>query len=276
MVTENNTALWRQFLPKCEADTHKYHRGYVLVNGGGITSTGAARLAASAALRIGAGLVSVITDKEALPVYAASLAAVMTKCAASEKEYNTLIHDEKLSALLLGPGNGVSDQTHDRVLAALKTQKPILLDADALTCFEHDTETLFSMLHQQAVLTPHEGEFARLFGKVAKDDASRMEAAKKAAKCSGAIVVLKGKNTVIATAQGKLVMNKHAPAYLATAGSGDVLAGMIAGLMAGGMPAFDAACAAVWMHGEAGYLFGKGLIAEDLLTLIPRILQSLE
>ncbi len=274
-IQTNSPSLWLRNFPKLKPDVHKYKRGYVAVNGGDVASTGATRLAAMASLRIGAGLVSVLTNKEALPIYASTLTAVMTKLVESCADYSAFVKDDKVTTLLLGPANGVSEETKKRILAALETKKPTVLDADALSSFEGNVQKLSHALHGYAVLTPHEGEFAKLFGNAPYEE-ERVSAALYAAEQTGAVIVLKGRHTVIASPDGKqCVINKNAPPYLATAGSGDVLAGMIAGLLAQSMPAFEASCAAVWMHGEAANQFGRGLIAEDLPHLLPSVMQSL-
>lgn len=265
-VQDNSPDLWRDALPRLKPDGSKYDRGHAIVLGGPVQSTGAARLAARAALRIGAGLVSVACDETALPVYAAAFQAVMTKVAADETAFARLLGDMRITAVLLGPAAGVTDRTRSFVLAALA--KPCVLDADALTVFQDAPDTLFAGTSGTTLLTPHEGEFTRLFGKVT----DRVADARKAAETSGAVVLLKGRDTVIAAPDGRTVINRDAPPQLATAGSGDVLAGMATGLMAQGMPTFDAACAAAWMHAEAARRFGVGLISEDLETQLPGVL----
>jgi hydroxyethylthiazole kinase-like uncharacterized protein yjeF len=267
----NTPALWQTHFPYIHADAHKYTRGHALTLGGGIASTGAARLAATAALRIGAGLSSVACDLSSLPVYAASLLAVMTKPFASAAELDALIEDKRLTALLIGPGCGVTDHTRACVLSLLAQGKPCVLDADALTVFQSDPPALFNAITGPTLLTPHEGEFARLF----PTEGSKPERAMRATQQSGAAIILKGSDTVIASPDGRIAINANAPPWLATAGSGDVLAGMATGLLAQGMPVFEAACAAVWLHGEAANHFGIGLISEDLLEMLPDILREL-
>lgn len=264
---ENAPALWRAALPTPSLGGHKYDRGHALVIGGAETS-GAARLAARGALRIGAGLVTAVAPAEALPVYAASLIAVMT---APLGDLDRLLADPRRNALLIGPGCGVGAMTARRTLAALGAAKACVLDADALTSFTDEPDRLFRAIKAPAVLTPHEGEFARLFG-VLGDKLSR---ARQAARRSGAVIVLKGGDTVIAAPDGRAAINANAPATLATAGAGDVLAGFVLGLLAQRMAAFEAACAATWMHGEIARRFGPGLIAEDLSEGLPAILREL-
>lgn len=270
---ENSPSLWLQKFPWPAADKHKYKRGHAVIAGGPKNMTGAAKLAAISALRTSAGLVTIACPKPALDVYAKALKAVMTKPVSGVQEFKDFIKKDKTHSILIGPGFGVGKKTKDFVLAALKTKKPCVLDADALTSFKGDTKPLFNTIKGQVIMTPHAGEFKKLFGNIGEN---KLEAALRAAKKSGAVIILKGEDTVIASPQGYAVINSNAPATLATAGSGDVLAGINAGLLASGMDAFDAACAAVWIHGEAANLFGLGLTAEDLVSLIPKVLEKLK
>ncbi len=266
-MQENTQENWRALLPRPQADGHKYNRGHAVVLGGPVANAGAAKMAARAALRIGAGVVSVATRPSALLAYAMSLQAVMTKVVADEEAFAALVGEVHVRAVLLGPGAGLTGWTKQSVRAGLATGKACVLDADALSVFADEPDSLFAALHAEAILTPHGGEFLRLF--------PAGTSAEMAARQSGAVVVLKGNETQIAAPDGRVAVNRHATPYLATAGSGDVLAGMITGLRAQGMPAFEAACAAVWMHGEAGRRFGPGLIAEDIEALLPAILRDL-
>ncbi|MCA1936920.1 MAG: NAD(P)H-hydrate dehydratase [Asticcacaulis sp.] len=269
---DNRPEHWFTHFPSPDVAGNKYDRGHAVVLGGPLHSTGAARLAARAALRAGAGLVSVACDPSALIVYATAFEAVMTKPVRDVAEFGGLIGDPRVTAVLLGPAAGLNERTRDCVLAALRSQKPCVLDADALTVFKDDPKTLFAAISGPCVLTPHEGEFARVFGRADE----RARAAADAAAASGAVVLLKGADTVIAHPDGRLVVNRHAPPWLATAGSGDVLGGLICGLMAQKMRAFEAACAGVWLHSEAARRFGPGLIAEDLSEQIPAILRDIK
>lgn len=270
----NSPALWRDSFPFPSGTLHKYTRGHVLTVGGAIHSTGAARLAAMAALRIGAGLSSIACDKEALPVYAASCLAVMTKPFSTHTEFKALIHNERIHTLLIGGGCGVNDTTKQHVLEIVKGNKPCVIDADGLSCFEHDVDMFCEAIRSSdatVILTPHDGEFARLFN----DSGDRVSDTVEAAKLSGAVVIRKGAETVIASPEGDVIVNDDAPATLATAGSGDVLAGMVAGLVANHMEPLNAASAAVWIHGECANVYGQGLISEDLPELIPIVLDTL-
>ena len=267
-VHENAPVLWQALLPSPTLADHKYSRGHALVVGGDGAHSGAARLAARAALRAGAGLVTVHASEAALPVYASQLTAVMV---APTTDLETALADERRNALLIGPGCGVSPTTRAQSLQALEAGKRCVLDADALTAFRDEPATLFAALTPDSVLTPHEGEYRRLFAHDG-DKLSRAQAA--AAEC-GAVVVLKGADSVIASPDGRAAINANAPPALATAGSGDVLAGFILGLLAQGMPAFEAAAAGVWLHGAAAAAFGPGLIAEDLTETLPSVLAAL-
>ncbi|MGN6208294.1 NAD(P)H-hydrate dehydratase [Asticcacaulis sp.] len=269
---DNSPDLWLSALPALKAEGSKYDRGHCVVLGGPVASTGAARLAARAALRIGTGLVSVACDPSSLIVYATALEAVMTKPVKDEAGFAALIGDPRVTSVVMGPAAGVNDRTKAFVLAALKAQKACVLDADALTVFKDDPSSLFDTIRSPVLLTPHEGEFARLFGKVTDRESDAL----RAAKTSGAVVLLKGRDTVIAAPNGRIVINRDAPPTLATAGSGDVLAGFAGGLVAQGMAVFDAACAAAWIHAEAARLFGPGLISEDLSETVPQVLRQLE
>lgn len=270
---ENVPALWGAAFPWPHVDGHKFQRGHAVIQGGDAAHTGAARLAARAAMRL-AGVVTLACDADALPRYAAALEAVMTRVVEDEKALIELLQDERVTAYLIGPAAGLHDDTRERVLTALAMRKPVVLDADALSVFARDGQELFAAIGQTpAILTPHEGEFARLFGDVPASD--KLTRAQAAAKLSGAVVVLKGADTVVAAPDGRAVVNTETTPFLATAGSGDVLAGVAAGLLAAKMPAFEAACAAVWLHGVAGQSFGAGLIAEDLPDMLPLALQRL-
>jgi hydroxyethylthiazole kinase-like uncharacterized protein yjeF len=271
--------LWRAHFPIPRPDGHKYHRGHALVGSGPMHATGAARLAARAALRAGAGLVTVFADKAAIPVLAANLTAVMVREAKGATGLAKLLSDQRFNAVLLGPGQGVGSVTRALVIAAAKAKRSLVLDADALTSFEGKAAELAKVLAAvpAAVVTPHEGEFKRLFNRESQvlGTESKVEKVRLSAKRLGAVVVLKGPDTVIASPDGRAAVAHNAPAWLATAGAGDVLAGFILGLLAQGMRAFEAAAAAVWLHGECAREFGPGLIAEDLAENLPRIYRRL-
>jgi NAD(P)H-hydrate epimerase len=271
---ENGPALWADALPALQPDGNKYTRGHALICGGWPT-TGAARMAARAAARAGAGLVTVAAPAAALPVYAAALTSVMVSALAGLADLDRLLADARYSGLLLGPGAGVGDGTRAQVLSMLKTGRPTVLDADALSSFREDPDTLFRAIAGPCVLTPHEGEFARLFDAGSTIQGDKLKRARAAARRSGAVLVLKGSDTVITEPDGRAIVNANAPPTLATGGAGDVLAGIVLGLLTQGMAPFLAAAAAVWLHGAAAAAFGPGLIAEDLPDLLPAVLKNL-
>lgn len=263
---KNEPALWGAHFPWPQQGGHKYSRGHVLAASGGAAATGAARLAAEGAQRIGAGLVTVASPAEALAINAAHLTAIMVTEANGADGLRAALGDTRRNAVVLGPGLGVGAETRDKVLATLEAGRPVVLDADAVTSFADRTGALFEAIAadpaRPVVLTPHEGEFGRVFPDIAA--ASKLERARAAAARSGGIIVLKGPDTVVATPDGRAAINAAAPPWLATAGAGDVLAGMIAGLLAQGMEAFAATAAAVWLHGRAAEEFGAGLTADEL------------
>ncbi len=271
---ENTPALWSYPWPKTSA--HKYARGHCVVVSGPAHATGAARLAARGALRAGAGLVSVASPPDAVPVNAAALTAIMVKPFSGSRGLGDLLKDERLNAVVIGPGCGVGLATEELVAAVLRTKAAAVLDADALTSFRNEPKVLFALLRAPAVLTPHDGEFERIFPGLLASAASKVDAVRAAAAQAKCTVLLKGADTVIAAPGGRAAINSNAPPALATAGSGDVLAGFIGGLMAQGVESFAAASMAVWLHGEAAAGFGPGLIAEDLPEQLPAVLRALK
>jgi ADP-dependent NAD(P)H-hydrate dehydratase / NAD(P)H-hydrate epimerase len=279
----NSPRLWQAQLPRPNCTSHKYARGAALVLSGPAHQTGAARMAARAALRAGAGIVSLASPLDAVAVNAAHLTAVMVAPFSGLAGFGALLSDERRRAIALGPGAGVGDETRKLVTAALTTpasKRTIVLDADALTSFAGEAKQLQALIARggnAAVMTPHEGEFARLFAGARGVDAGddKLRRARAAAGLTGAVTVLKGADTVVAAPDGRAAIGWDLPPTLATAGSGDVLTGLIAGLAAQGVPAFEAASAAVWLHGACGRSLGLGLIAEDLPEALPKVLKEL-
>ena len=271
--TENAPELWRANLPWPGASDHKHTRGHLMCVTGGAASTGAARLAARAGLRVGAGLVTLLSPPSAMMVNAAHVTAIMLCAFADSGELKT--HARGASAVIIGPAASVTPATRNHVLALLAVDAPLVLDADALTVFKDDPETLYAALRPEDVLTPHMGEFERVFPGLLERTENREEAVRRAAKLAGCVILLKGADTLIAGPNGQCVVNRNASPYLATAGSGDVLAGLIGGWIAQGLCSFDAACASAWIHGESGLRLGPGLISEDLPEIVPAILYDL-
>lgn len=270
---ENGPDLWLSQFPWPGADSHKHARGRLIVISGNAWSSGAARLAARAGLRIGSGLVTLYAGQDALVANAAHLEAVMLKPFDSDAELERAAHTA--DAAVIGPAAGVTEMTRMNVLALARTGAALVIDADAITVFRDDPDALFSVLDRDDVLTPHAGEFERLFPGLLKAAPERIAAARRAARKAGAVVLLKGADTVIAAPDGRVAINTNGSPWLATAGSGDVLAGYIGGLISQGMESFEAACAGVWIHAEAAELHGPGLISEDLPDLTPAVLRRL-
>ena len=270
-TVENRPHSWLDAYPWPQITGHKYSRGHAVVIGGPVATSGAARMAARAALRVGAGLVTVACPQDALAVYAAQQTAVMNKAVDTAEQLAGMLDDPRNNAALIGPGCGLDDRCWAMTLELLAAERACVLDADSLTAFKSEPDQLFRAINSPCVLTPHEGEFGRIFD----PSGGRLERTRRAAAQAGAVVLLKGGDTVIAAPDGRAAINTNAPAELATAGAGDVLAGLVLGLLAQGMPAFEAACAAAWIHGEAASLVGPGLIAEDLTESLPRVLYGL-
>ena len=267
---ENDPRLWLAELPRPNEADNKYTRGHALISGG-YPITGASRMAAHAAARAGAGLTTIAVPEIALPIYATALTSIMVRSIAEQEDFLRLLDDRRFTAFLIGPGAGISDETRARVQAMMDTGRPTVLDADALTAFQNDPNLICRAASGARILTPHDGEFKRLFDS-AGDKLTRTRAA---ARHSGAIIILKGSDTVITSPDGLAIINSNAPPTLATAGAGDVLSGIILGLLAQGMDPFLASAAAVWLHGAAATEFGPGLIAEDLPDLLPGVFHRL-
>ncbi|NBC20185.1 MAG: NAD(P)H-hydrate dehydratase [Alphaproteobacteria bacterium] len=269
---ENTPGIWQDALPAPQSDTHKHSRGRLICVTGGPSNTGAARLAAMAGLRAGAGLVTLLSPPSALNINASHVTAIMVRAFSESRALAEAARGADCA--VIGPAAGVREETRADTLALLSTQCSSVLDADALTVFAAEPGTLFDALRPEDILTPHPGEFARLFADLIEVSDNRIEAVRRACARAGAVILLKGPDTVIGEPGGRAVINTHASPWLATAGSGDVLAGIIAGLRAQGMPAFEAAAAGAWLHGEAGRRLGHGLISEDLPDVLPAILRE--
>lgn len=270
---ENTPSLWAERFPWPAIDAHKHSRGRLMVVSGEAWNTGAARLAARAGLRIGAGVVTMLSPPNALTVNAAHLEAVML--APFESEFDLRTRAEKADAVVIGPAAGVGEATMRHVFALARNGAALVIDADALSSFSAEPATLFSALDRDDVLTPHPGEFERIFPGLLAASQERITATREAARRAGAVVLLKGSDTVVAAPDGRTAVGLNGAPWLATAGSGDVLAGFIAGLIAQGMESFEAACAGAWIHAEAGAEHGPGLISEDLPGLAPAVLLRL-
>jgi hydroxyethylthiazole kinase-like uncharacterized protein yjeF len=280
-TSANRPELWRHLFPVPRIDGHKYARGHAVVVSGPMWRTGAARLAARSALRAGAGLVTIASPTDALAVNAASNLAVMVRPVDGAGELAQFLSDPRLNAIVLGPGGGVGVPMRGLVAAALSGTRAVVLDADALTSFTDDPGGLCALIAARTdgttILTPHEGEFSRVLAVLAEraGERSKLDRARAAAEATRAVVLLKGPDTVVAAPDGRAAIADNAPPWLATAGAGDTLAGIVAGLCAQGMPGFEAACAGVWLHGEAGNDVGPGLIAEDLSEALAPVLARL-
>lgn len=281
---ENAPALWRGAMPALALDTYKYRRGHVGVFSGGPSATGAARLSAMAAARIGAGAVTLLSRPEALQVNAMHLTAIMLRRIDGLEDAQAFIAERRPAALVFGPAFGTDDRAADFAAGLLDVlrdcETSVAFDADAITLYAARPDAFFKSVRKakglNAFATPHEGEFARLFPDLAADRVlSKLEKTRAAARRSGCTVIYKGPDTVIASPDGRTAINANGTPQLATAGSGDVLSGFVAGLAAQGMPPFEAACAAVWIHAAAAGVFGPGLIAEDLPLAAVSVLHDL-
>ena len=276
MIKKNSPNLWIDEYPFPRAIDHKYSRGMVLINVGPVYQTGAARLAGRSAMRVGAGAVKLVCDNDAASVLEPQISIELISVIKNKNDFQLLLKDKKISSVLVGPGNGISDETKARTLLALAFVDNVVIDADAITSFESNPKELFIDTYHHTILTPHEGEFLRLFGEDINKIDDKVLRTLEAAKLAGSIIVLKGSDTVIASPKGEVVINSSEAPYLATAGSGDVLAGIISSLVGKNkMTAFNAACAGTWIHSQLGELLGPGLIADDLIDNIPLVIKKL-
>ena len=264
----DNSVIERPILSAPAANIHKYGRGHAVIISGPVFGTGASRLAAQAALAVGAGLVSILGEENALKEHAAHVTAIMLK----RRDDTFSVINDKVHAVAIGPAVGVGGDTVNDVVALLKRKIPIVIDADAITSFADCRDDLIIALHGAAVLTPHQGEFRRLFPDL--DNMNPMDAAIAAAKLCNAIVLLKGAETIVAAPDGRHAINTHSSPWLATAGSGDILTGIICGVMAQGTTPFDAASIAAWLHGDIGVRHGPGLTADRMADEIGLVLRG--
>jgi hydroxyethylthiazole kinase-like uncharacterized protein yjeF len=275
----NEPEFWLNYFPRLKPEGHKYDRGHAVVVSGPMESTGAARLAARSSLRIGAGLTTVATSKAAFYINAAQLTSIMVAVFDSPADLADFLHDDpRLNAVLIGPGAGLSPETRELVAAVLASEATVVIDAEGLTSFQEAPHELYALIKQRpapTILTPHQGEFERIFPELGNAE-SKLVKTRRASELSGAVVVFKGPDTIIAAPDGLAAVTESAPPWLATAGTGDVLAGLINGLAAQGMAALDAAVAGVWIHGELARTFGPGMISEDMSELLPALLQRLD
>ena len=267
----NGPSGWADEFPWPRWNDHKYSRGHAIVVGGA-EMTGAARLAVQSAMRVGAGIVSIAVPTESAVIYRVSLPGAIVRPVRDTGTFREIIEEPRVSACLVGPGNGVTIATREKALAALRQKLPVVLDADAISVFEETQDLLFSSIESPCLMTPHDGEFERVF----TVEGHKIARVRQAAQLSGATVLLKGADTVIAAPDGRVAINDNAPPELATAGAGDVLAGFGVGLLARGLDPFDAGCIATWLHGEAARAFGPGLVAEDLPDALPGVLKELK
>jgi ADP-dependent NAD(P)H-hydrate dehydratase / NAD(P)H-hydrate epimerase len=273
----NEPDFWLRYFPRMKPDGHKYDRGHAVVVSGPMESTGAARLGARAALRVGAGLVSVATSKAAFYINAAQLTSIMVAAYEGAGGLAEVLADTRRNAVLIGPGAGATAETRENVAAVLSSEATVVIDAEGLTAFEANPQELFGLIQSRTaptILTPHKGEFDAIFPELDNAE-SKLEQAKRAAEISGAVVVFKGPDTVVSAPDGLSAITEGSPPWLATAGTGDVLAGLIVGLCAQGMSPLDAAVAGVWIHSDIARSVGPGMIAEDMAPMLPALLQRL-
>lgn len=273
MSSKNHPNLWISDLPKPKENGNKYDRGHLIVLGG-TEMTGAARLASEAAMQIGCGLCTIVSSEATKGIYLSGAPHVMFEAYKALHNFSSHCLDPKRNACVVGPGAGKENEEELRqcVEHVLRLKKPTVLDADALNVFQDKQADLFCLLHENCVLTPHEGEFSRLFPHL---EGTRQERVSQAVKLTRSIIFLKGAETIICTPSGEMIINDHSTPWLATAGAGDVLAGMIGGLLAEGMPILKVCAAATWIHGESALKFGPGLTAPDIIWGIPDVLKKL-
>lgn len=274
-LQKNSPKLWIKKFPWKKTTGHKYSRGKVVVYGGKKEFTGATILAAEASLRIGTGSVKIICNRDTLQIYSSKFPSVLKCEVNSKKQLKKFLKEEEITSILIGPGSGTNKKTKEIIKLILKKIKYVVLDADALTCFKNDLHSLYTLLDKNKIITPHLGEFNKIFPKIKKKN-NRIDKVLSAVKIIKSNIILKGTNTIIASYDKKIVINKHDSPELAVIGSGDVLSGIIVSLIGEKkMNPFLAACAAVWLHGDIAKKFGRGLISEDIVRGIPSALKRL-
>jgi len=275
-IIENSKKLWIKNFPWKKALDHKYSRGKAVVYGGAKELTGATILASEAALRTGVGSVKILCKRDTLEVYTLKFPSVLKVEINNIDELRSFLNKEEITAILIGPGSGSNKKIKEIVKIILKKIKYVVLDADALTCFKNDLNSLYKLLDRNKIITPHLGEFHKIFTKI-KKNISSLSKAKLAVKLINSNIVLKGPRTIIISYDKKIVINNYSSPELAVIGSGDVLSGLIVSLIGKNkMRPFFAACAAVWLHGDIAKNFGNGLIAEDIVRGIPNALTRLK
>jgi len=275
-IFKNSPKLWIKKFPWKKKSGHKYSRGKVIIFGGKKEFTGATILASQAALRTGTGSVKIICNKDTLGVFSLKFPSVLKKEIKNIQQLKNFLKKEEITSVLIGPGSGATKKVKNFTKLILKKVKFVVLDADALTCFKDDLDSLYKLLDKNKIITPHLGEFHKIFPKI-KKNINNLEKASKASNLIKSNIVLKGENTIIISYDKKIVINYHSSPELAVIGSGDVLSGLIVSLISKNkMNPFLAACAAVWMHGDIAKNYEKGLISEDIVKGIPGALKRLE
>ena len=269
---ENNPNIWSEEIKPPSLYSHKYQRGFSVINSGRFGNTNASKLAAESALRVGSGVVAVCCERECINSFNTSKSSLIIKETNNIDQFTQTISDKRCTAVLVGPGNGINDHTFNCVMEARKFLKPCVIDADAISVFKNKPNLLYNIIDQNCIITPHLREFERVFPNLKGNKVDRV---KEAANISGAVIVLKGSDTLICSPDGRIIINSCAPATLSTAGSGDVLSGVILGLLSQGADPFLGSAAAVWIHSISAKLFGYGLIADDIIDLIPKVLNNL-
>ena len=273
---ENSPYLWVKYFPWKKVLGHKYSRGRVVIHGGQKESTGATILSAQAALRTGTGSIKIVCSKNTLQIYSLKFPSALKIEINDIFRLEKFLKKEKITSILIGPGSGSNKKTKEITKLILKKIKHVVLDADALTCFKNDLKSLYKLLDKNKIITPHLGEFHKIFPTINKN-LNSIDKILNAVKLIKSNIVLKGPSTIIISHDKKIIINDHSSSELAVIGSGDVLSGLIVSLIGDKkMSPFLAGCAATWIHGDIAKKYGKGLIAEDIIKGIPRALERLK